>query len=567
MSEKKNIDKLFKEQFKDFEVAPSDAVWKNIERELHKDKRKRRVIPIWWKMAGVAAALILMLTAGNFILNTNSQSDSQNPAIVDVEKSPSTQNNSDDSSEILSHEEILRNNRNSNDVDDIQSVSAEGKKQDFVNSEELASEQKSKAKQSIKNQNNKFEAKDAIVNANDVQEPLKKDALKGSKQQSSQLNKNPPTNDTWGKTKNSLAKNSDFIGKGKSKKGNYAEGAVVGNDNLSKPNSKSNKNSENALIDSSKADALISNSKSDSRSAVTDNSTAEKNESINEIETAEAAYKANDIEEAIALNNDAKAIEKEEEERLNRWSVSPNVAPVYFNSLGQEGSSLDNQFSENAKQGQINMSYGVGGSYAISKKLKIRTGVNRVDLGYRTNDVLVFNSVSPAAARSGSDAFVNARSAPQQFSNVNVVQAHANHNFMSSTNLSARPGPNQLLTQEQISLDQNLGFIEVPIEIAYSVVESKFGLNVIGGFSTLFLNNNEIFAVQDGNSSYFGEATNINDMSYSANFGIGLNYNISKQFRFNLEPTFKYQINTFNNTSGDFEPYIIGLYTGLSFKF
>ena len=35
----------------------------------------------------------------------------------------------------------------------------------------------------------------------------------------------------------------------------------------------------------------------------------------------------------------------------------------------------------------------------------------------------------------------------------------------------------------------------------------------------------------------------------------------------NLEPVFKYQLNTFTNTSGDFRPYFVGFYTGLSFKF
>jgi hypothetical protein len=77
-----------------------------------------------------------------------------------------------------------------------------------------------------------------------------------------------------------------------------------------------------------------------------------------------------------------------------------------------------------------------------------------------------------------------------------------------------------------------------------------------------------VYSVErNGNKTRLGEATNINDMSYSANFGIGLNYNISKQLRFNLEPTFKYQINTFNETSGNFQPFFIGVYTGLSFKF
>ena len=116
-------------------------------------------------------------------------------------------------------------------------------------------------------------------------------------------------------------------------------------------------------------------------------------------------------------------------------------------------------------------------------------------------------------------------------------------------------------------LDQRFGFIEVPLELEYKLVNKKFGVNVIGGFSTFFLNENEIFADIDGASTLIGEANNINGTSFSANFGLGLDYNLSKQWNINLEPQFKYQINTFNNTSGDFRPFFIGVYTGLSFKF
>ena len=105
----------------------------------------------------------------------------------------------------------------------------------------------------------------------------------------------------------------------------------------------------------------------------------------------------NAIENAIA---DAEDTTDEEEEKLNRWSVSPSVAPVYFSSLGQ-GSSLGDQFVENSKGSEVNMSYGVNGSYAINKKLKIRAGINRVDLGQTTNDVLIFENDNQAARLNG----------------------------------------------------------------------------------------------------------------------------------------------------------------------
>ena len=64
-----------------------------------------------------------------------------------------------------------------------------------------------------------------------------------------------------------------------------------------------------------------------------------------------------------------------------------------------------------------------------------------------------------------------------------------------------------------------------------------------------------------------GEANNINDVNLSTNIGFGLNYNFSPTLQLNLEPMFKYQLNTFTQTSGNFQPYSIGIYTGLSFKF
>jgi hypothetical protein len=76
-----------------------------------------------------------------------------------------------------------------------------------------------------------------------------------------------------------------------------------------------------------------------------------------------------------------------------------------------------------------------------------------------------------------------------------------------------------------------------------------------------------VYSTLSGDKSLLGEASNINSTSYSANFGLGLNYNVSEKIKINLEPTFKYQINTFRNTSGDFQPYFIGIYTGLSYKF
>ena len=100
MKEKKNIDRLFQERFKDFEATPSDAVWKNIESQLNQKKNKRRVIPVWWRYAGVAALLLLFLTIGGLYFNTNNTNTvTPTNQVVDTKKEvvePSKSNNTND---------------------------------------------------------------------------------------------------------------------------------------------------------------------------------------------------------------------------------------------------------------------------------------------------------------------------------------------------------------------------------------------------------------------------------------------------------------------------------------
>jgi hypothetical protein len=203
------------------------------------------------------------------------------------------------------------------------------------------------------------------------------------------------------------------------------------------------------------------------------------------------------------------------------------------------------------------MSYGVNASYAINNRITVRSGINKVDLGYNTNDVVAYQS---ATGRSSISVLKNVK--PELNNVANDVEVVSSQNFTnkSSQSFATTMGINT-------SINQSLSFIEIPLEIKYLISDKKLGVNVIGGFSSFFLNGNELYSDFEGNKTFIGEANNINKTSYSANFGFGLDYKISKKINLNLEPMFKYQINTFNDTSGDFKPYFIGVYTGFEIKF
>ncbi|MDE0598026.1 MAG: hypothetical protein OSB51_02535 [Dokdonia donghaensis] len=70
MKEKKNIDRLFQEKFKNFEAHPSERVWAGIVKNQKKDNR--RVIPLWWKVGGIAAGLLLLFGLGTLLLPSDS---------------------------------------------------------------------------------------------------------------------------------------------------------------------------------------------------------------------------------------------------------------------------------------------------------------------------------------------------------------------------------------------------------------------------------------------------------------------------------------------------------------
>ncbi|HKL35869.1 MAG TPA: hypothetical protein VJ899_06240, partial [Salegentibacter sp.] len=115
-------------------------------------------------------------------------------------------------------------------------------------------------------------------------------------------------------------------------------------------------------------------------------------------------------------------------------------------------------------------------------------------------------------------------------------------------------------------INQQFGFIEVPLEIEYNLVDRKIGINLIAGGSSLFLDENSIKVNTNNQNTRIGEANNINKVSFSTNVGVGLDYKLTDSFQLNLEPIFKYQLDTFNDAPG-VRPFYFGVYSGISFNF
>jgi len=284
--------------------------------------------------------------------------------------------------------------------------------------------------------------------------------------------------------------------------------------------------------------------------AATENESQE-NAAADELPSLEEIANAQNEEEALA---DTETINTASQD-ASRWGITPMVAPVYYNSFG--GSGIAAEFADNKKSGDVNFSYGVQVSYAINDRLTVRSGVNKVNLGYRTEQV---NFAPSIQGQSISSIDYNQNSQLIQVADANKSLASSAAEFASNASVAG--------TSINNALRQELGYIEVPFEAEYALLNRKFGIQVIGGFSTLFLNDNSISLEENNNLvSRIGSSNSLNNTSFSTNVGLGLDYKFTPHIQFNLEPMFKYQLNAYTKSVSDFRPYYLGLYTGLSIRF
>ncbi len=503
MSERKNIDRLFQERFEDFEATPMESAWSNIEAKLD-EKKKRRIIPFWWKLTGVAAVFLIGLllvmpglqpeikTKNAVVIETNAK-DTEAPEII-----KNTKKNSDNvKPDIKDNSETLFNNSAIKEKNNV----AEKK----INN---ASEEKNKTR--IVSQSTQTKV---------AQNKTKTSRLLNERCEEKHIN-------NWENNSLITEKSSQIADSDQNKN------IIQTDNNLTKNNSSPINKSIN--LDELK-DATNANSK-----IVTTEKKVNDTTKINGVTT-------NALEELLN-EKESKTKQKSKE---SRWLIASNVTPVFLGSV-TNGSPIDPSFEDNSKTYNTSFSFGVGVCYALNNKYSVRTGINKMSFDYNTNGIAFYASID-------SNTITNISASAN---NTPIIVEDANQ-----INNALLPFENDLINKNKGYLNQKLGYYEVPLELTYSLINKRFGVKIIGGISTFFLDENSITAVSDTFSTDLGKANNLNDVHFSTNLGFGLKYGFMKSFEFSVEPTIKYQLNTFSSNSGNFKPYVYGIYSGISYKF
>ena len=288
-----------------------------------------------------------------------------------------------------------------------------------------------------------------------------------------------------------------------------------------------------------------------------------------EVADQEVADQVSDPVEAIASDP---ADELQEKKRGDlKWVVGAALSPLY-SFRDAEASAMAG--AADFESGMVAYAGGVHVSYRTTARLSIESGIfyNKMGISIGAPGIQSFNEsfdFSPLAQESGrtevttitnSVGNIVAKSGEVYVNNYLLNASSENNAFTENTYTN--------VIEADQGIRQHLEYLEIPFNLRYTVVDRTLEFQLVGGMSTNFLINNFVSTETSGESTNIGYLTNIRSVNYSGNAGLGMIYHIHNRFSLQLEPRFRYFLNSVNDaTLPSTRPYTLGLYTGLSYTF
>ncbi|MFW0738956.1 hypothetical protein [Flavobacterium sp. T12S277] len=250
---------------------------------------------------------------------------------------------------------------------------------------------------------------------------------------------------------------------------------------------------------------------------------------------------------------------KEKDEKLTvpkgeKWAVE------VFAGLASSENYKNDKTLGNVNDSKQGSTYGVKTKYKINNKWAVGSGFKINELGQSVANVSYISNGPPNSAMTSNDYFnQNATvvaASPQISTNDGYI-------FVSKTTTNALKQNNiESNTIESGNLDQSLRYIEMPLEVSYSIFnknKTRINLNT-GGFVGKLISNNMAL---NGNS--IGKNVNANDYIYGSTLSSTVQYRVYKKTSVFVEPAMNYYINPLNSQS--FNQFQWGLNFGLNVSF
>jgi len=431
-------------------------------------------------------------------------------------------------------------------------------KNQFLNTEKAKMNQAVAEKTLVPNKTNSFntDSKNPFSNdekGNKNQAVAEKTFIPGKTNSFNTDAKNPFSNTEKGNKNQAVAEKSLVPGKvnsfNKDSKNqtpsSIFEDKLKGNNN----NIASNPFNNSALNKDTKGNIIYKNENFANEKAIADNqkSTSKFGDALSKQDSVQLAELQN-LEKGIVTVT-PEEIKKEKEDKAiaknEKWAVE-----VFAGVANSENYKKEKTLGSVNDSKQSN-SYGVKTKYKINKKWAVSSGVKFNELGQSIANVTYMRTTN---------AFLSSSDYLNQNSTVAAAPITNNENyvFVPKNTIMALKSDNI----ESGKLDQNLRYLEVPLEVSYSIFnknKTNISLNT-GGFVGKLISNSMAL-----NGSSIGENVNAKDYVYGSLLSTTVQYRIYKKTNIFVEPAMNYYINPLNDQS--FNQFQWGLNFGLNVSF
>jgi hypothetical protein len=257
----------------------------------------------------------------------------------------------------------------------------------------------------------------------------------------------------------------------------------------------------------------------------------------------------------------------------DKWGVGTQVSPIYsYRNLEVSGGSASGaSYYNDVEDGIVSYSGGVNVHYAPLKRLSVQSGLYYSNMGMKVENAyyaIVDNRFSLLDETSTIQASINNSTGIIETQEGLDVAYAANTVPQAGWELASQNAMARSLDAPEGEILQQFQYLELPLILRYRVIDRRLGFHFLGGFSSNFLVGNSAYYQEGGNKEQIGTTGNLRPVNYSSIVGMGVDYSISKRFHVNLEPTFRYYLNSINTGSMiKSHPYTIGIFTGLLYTF
>lgn len=270
----------------------------------------------------------------------------------------------------------------------------------------------------------------------------------------------------------------------------------------------------------------------------------------------------------------------------NTWKMGMHISPGYSSHTANHSENYSQNMNYSGENGSGNIGGGFSVQYKTSKKLSVESGVYYAQNGQKSSssyDLFSFGNREYDKVYAPNSDYQYLSLQVTGFSNaVNISNGNVSMNSTAgviemrgtpkgaeiSTELEAINSgvSNTLITNGEFS--QVFDFIEIPLYLRYSLIDSKLGLEVLGGLNAGFVVGNNAYIDNSYGLQNIGKTQDISTINLSGTVGVGVNYALGKHISVAVEPRLNYYFNSINNSPEvDYRPYRIGVFTGLYYEF